>query len=265
MIKDIRTHHEHGGAPEGGLVRIVTFDPFEAQGATIIHGIPGLGFVGVLSINYLLQKIPHERIGGLFSSLFSPMIQLSGSKIRYPLSLYQFKAKNDFPILALHGDVPLPESALFPLMFALRDFYEEIGISRIIALDGMTLGHRDLSKSPRSVILTRNQSIPGELAAASEEAEADKMEFVVAGIGGATLTAFDKIPAEIILAEAIPQTPDPLGALAALNRLQEHIDFEVDLEELSQQAELFKITLDQAIQQGLEQSKPTKKKEMWYA
>jgi predicted ATP-grasp superfamily ATP-dependent carboligase len=266
MIFDFRTHDEHGGPPEGGIVRIITYERFDAKGGVVLHGMPGLSFAGALAVGYLLKKMPKKRLGGIFSSLFSPMIQLTNSSILYPLTMFRLGGMNDNPLFAVFGEIPIPENALFPLMYALHDYYKQIGISRVIGIDGMMLGPRDLNLAPRTVVLTRSQSVLSRPLVESPGAH-EGSEMVVAGVGGAILTAFDSIQTEVILAEAMPQTADLVAALAALERLRENIKIDVDLGELSEQAEDFRSSVDTAIRKGIEATKLEKRQDdtMWYS
>ena len=64
------------------------------QGVTIIEGFPGFGFVGTISIEFLIEHLGAKKIGKITCNEVMPIAAVHNSQLIEPFSIYYSKKKN---------------------------------------------------------------------------------------------------------------------------------------------------------------------------
>ncbi|VVB73156.1 PAC2 family protein [uncultured archaeon] len=127
-------------APIGRLV-----DPI------LIEGLPGIGFVGKLAAEHVVDDLGAKKVATLYSHHFPHQILINkdGTIKMLTNELYIYKdpkKRNDLVILT--GDVqPTTSKSQYEVMNIILDFFADTGGSRIITLGGYGMGK--LVEKPR--------------------------------------------------------------------------------------------------------------------
>ena len=107
----------------------------------LVEGLPGIGSVGKIAIDYLVDNLKSELLYKIHSYNFHPSVLLnSESFVELPaVNMHVSKGKNR-DIVFLSGDVqPLDERASYEFCEKILDLAQELGCSEVITLGGIGL------------------------------------------------------------------------------------------------------------------------------
>lgn len=108
----------------------------------LIEGLPGIGFVGKLAADAMVDELKAEKIAELHSHRFphQVLIERDGTIKMLKNEIYLSRRKGS-DILILVGDVqPTSPEAQHEVMNAILDFFESVGGRRIYTLGGYSIG-----------------------------------------------------------------------------------------------------------------------------
>ena len=216
-----------------------TLKKFEAKDVILIEGLPGIGNVGKIVADLLVNELKAKKVVDIFSySLPNSVFVNEKNLVELPkIEIYHKKLKNqDF--LFLTGDVqPISEEASFELTENILDFVSKIGCKEIITMGGIGLG--EVPKKPK-VYCTGNSA---KLIKDFEKIKVHtKVYGVVGPIIGLTglllgLSKKRKIPAAALLTETFghPLYVGLKGAKETLRVLMRKYCFKVDFKRLDKE------------------------------
>lgn len=123
--------------------RIVAVKPIPKLSSPIlIEGLPGIGFVGKLAADAMVDELRAEKVAELHSHRFphQVLIEKDGTIKMLKNEIYLHKRKGG-DILLLVGDVqPVSPEAQHEVMNAILDFFESLGGRTIYTLGGYSIG-----------------------------------------------------------------------------------------------------------------------------
>ncbi|MHA2176649.1 MAG: proteasome assembly chaperone family protein [Candidatus Hodarchaeales archaeon] len=206
---------------------------------SFIAGWHGLGEIGYITVSHIIDDLKLERVATIMSSGAPPFISVQNSQLRLPFEIYG-REEYDFAIFIPH---------LQPYRHVQIEFSEKLSewILRQKQLEtAYFIGGVDVrlksSESDIQFIPTRrfldHSSFPEELNLEIKENLLDPGLFV-AGPLAIMLGYLDMsmFPAVGLLAYAQRERPDPLGAVAAIKKLNEIVNMKVNTKELVQNAQ----------------------------
>ncbi|MDR5674593.1 Archaeal enzyme of ATP-grasp superfamily [Halalkaliarchaeum sp. AArc-CO] len=230
-----------------------------ADSPTLIEGLPGLGLVASIAVDQITKQLELEQYGTIRSDEFPPVASFNDGRVRDAVRVY---AGEDPDVMTLQSDVPIPPNAVEALsQCVLTELAEDF--EKAVFLAGAP---------------AETEAEIGEIVgiATTDELEADLVDAgitladgagVIGGITGALLAAcyHDDIPASVLVVRSHPYIPDPGAAREVVeNALEPLVDFDIDTQELLEQAEEIQRQkhqiaqqLQQLQQQQQEQQSPT--------
>jgi hypothetical protein len=110
----------------------------------LIEGLPGIGFVGKLAADHMVEELKAKKVAELYSHHFPHQILINkdGSIRMLNNELYIFKdpnKKND--LIVLVGDVqPMTPESQYEVMNVILNFAEEHGVKQVLTLGGYGIG-----------------------------------------------------------------------------------------------------------------------------
>jgi uncharacterized protein len=116
------------------MINIVEKKPAELKGYTLVEGFPGMGLVGTIAVNYLVEKLGFESYGYIESDFFLPIVRVHHGVPRHPSVIY---INNKHKLLVLASEQIIPKSAAQPLARTIVEWARKRGIKRIISLEGI--------------------------------------------------------------------------------------------------------------------------------
>lgn len=128
----------------------------------LIEGLPGIGNVGKLAVEHLIEETKAKRFAEIYSKDFPPQVFINpdGTVKLVNNEFYYLKAKkkNDRDIVLLTGDYQgLSSQGQYELVEKILDICEELGVKEIFTLGGYGLGH-DIEE-PKVLCATTDKSL----------------------------------------------------------------------------------------------------------
>lgn len=203
-----------------------------ADALTLIEGLPGLGLVASIAVDQITKQLGLAQHGTIISDNFPPVAAFDGGRVRDPIRVY---IGDDPPVMTLQSDVPIPPTAVESLsQCVLNDLAGEL--QRAIFLAGAPAESEDEVGDVIGVATTEQlETSLSDAGIALAEGTG-----VIGGVTGALLADCyqNDVPAAVLIVSSNPYIPDPRAARAVIeNALEPLVKFDIDTQELREQAE----------------------------
>jgi uncharacterized protein (TIGR00162 family) len=205
----------------------------------LIEGLPGVGHVGKLAAEHLVEECESEPMSRLYSEYFPPQVTVADGCAELACLEFHAVTPEDGPdLLVLTGDHQAQDTVgHYRLAERLLDVADSAGVSRAFALGGVPTGELD---DDHGVIgaATADEFIT-ELEDVGVEFREDEPAGGIVGVSGLLLGlgARRDLQAACLMSETSGYLVDPKSAQAILEVLGEALDFSVDFESLEDRAE----------------------------
>src|SRR3989344_9330212 len=132
--------------------------------AVLFTGLPGIGLVGKITVDYLLKQFKAEKIAEVTADFFPPSVQTSSGiieLIKDEIYYYEFEGKD---YLFLSGPVQPPldtrSSSMeehFEFSRAIIDSLKARGLGEVCTLAGINIGERRMQAEPRVIVASTSK------------------------------------------------------------------------------------------------------------
>jgi hypothetical protein len=142
-------------------VRFVDKKP-KLKNPVLIEGLPGIGNVGKLAVEHLIEVTKAKKFAELYSKDFPPQVFINpdGTIKLVNNEFYYRKAtkKKERDLILLTGDYQgLSSQGQYELVEAILNLAEELGVKEIFTLGGYGLGHE--IKEPKVLFATTDRHL----------------------------------------------------------------------------------------------------------
>jgi len=218
----------------------------------IIEGFPGLGFVGTIAVEFLIEHLNAKLIGKIESQKLTPLAAIHKQEVVEPLGIYYASKPNIILVHAL-GNITGLE---WELAGVIAELAKQVKAREIISLEGVS--SQNPSQEPKSYFYA--QSPNKKLQNTGLEA---LKEGIVVGVSGALLLK-DKLPLACIFSETKTGLPDSRAAANIIQALDKYLNLKVDYHPLLKKADEFEAKLKSLVQQAKTVSEQKEKKDLDY-
>jgi hypothetical protein len=212
----------------------------EAKNPVLIEGLPGLGMVGRIAVNFLAKQLKAKKIAELYSPHF-PYYVLVNKKgnVRLLHGAFSFwknkSGKGD--IIFLTGDSQAQTiEGQYDVAGCILHFAKSKKVKTIITIGGY---RKEAENTPKVIAVSTNPTLLET--AIRAEAIASSAGNPIVGTAGLLLgmAKFERIDALCLLGETRGYLPDPKAAKSILTVLKRILEIEFDLAELDNEVEKF--------------------------
>jgi uncharacterized protein (TIGR00162 family) len=205
----------------------------------LIEGLPGVGHVGKLAAEYLLEECESELVYRVYADEFPPQVSISDEGVA-ELVCAEFHAveTGGQDLLVLTGDHQAGSNAgHYALTETFLDVAAEFGVSRVFALGGVPTG--ELIEEYHVLGAVTDPDQIDALASEGVEFREDEPAGGIVGVSGLLLglgarRGFD---AACLMGETSGYLVDPKSAQAVLEVLESALAFDLDYASLEDRAE----------------------------
>lgn len=214
-------------------VKIIT-KPIKSENPVLIEGFPGIGLVGNIASQQIIDELEMTYIGSIDSRYFPPIAILYEGLINMPVRVYE---SEEYNLIIVVSDIPINPSVSYDISKAIVEWAESINTKEIISIAGiatMSENHKVFGAATNTEMLERIK---------------DKVEVfqmgTISGISGSFMAEclIRKIPAISLLGATQSQNPDPRAAAVVIDVLNSLYGFAIDTENLIEQAERIEIEM----------------------
>jgi len=200
------------------------------KSVTIIEGFPGVGLIGTISTEFLLDHLKCEMIGKIWLDDIPPMIAIHEGKVVEPLGIFYNKKYN---IVVIHGIAAISGHE-WKIANAIVQVAKDLQAKEIISLEGV--GSNMPSEDSRIFYYCSTDTAKKKF-----EKIGSKLleEGIIMGVTGAMMIRSEKIPTTAIFAETQSNLPDSKAAAKVIEALDAYLGLKVNYKPLLEQAEKF--------------------------
>lgn len=243
-------------------VTVNFFREDDIEAPILIEGLPGVGHVGKLVADHLIDAFDGELIAEIYSLHFPPQVVVDDQGIAHLVGNELYRCEVDGrAILFLVGDFQSTSAeGHYILTESYLNIAEDLGVRRIYALGGYGVGH--LVESPRIFSAVNMDHLRPEVEAAGGSFDNAGMGGMIVGASGLLLGLGEArgIEGICLMGETSGYIVDPRSADSLLSVLSQLIDIEVDHTLLQERAE----DMEQAIAKIREAEEAKAREELNY-
>jgi uncharacterized protein (TIGR00162 family) len=209
--------------------------------AILIEGLPGIGNVGKVAVDFMIDELKAVKLYELFSYTFPHSVFVNENNlIELPaIEIYYKKMKNGPDLLLLAGDVqPIDEVSCYEFSEEILNILEDLKGKEVITLGG--IGLESVPKKPKIFCTGNSQAIVDKYKKGT--AVNEKLHGIVGPIVGVSglllgLAQKRKIQAIAFLAETYghPMYLGVKGAREILKILTKKLNLGIDLKDLDKE------------------------------
>jgi len=208
------------------------------QNPILIEGLPGLGSVGKIVVNYLVRQLKAKIFARLYSPFFPyhVLVNKKGSVRLLRVDFYYWKndAPNRNDIILLTGDSQAQTiEGQYEIATEILTFAEDHKVKKIFAIGGY--GAPSHEAEPRVIGVATNSDLLKKLTA--KRVYISPAGNPIVGTAGLLvgLAKFKHIEAACLLGETAGYTPDPKAARSVLKALLPVLGLKVALSDLTRE------------------------------
>src|SRR3989338_9890928 len=172
--------------------RIKMIKPIRMKNAVLFTGLPGIGLVGKIAVDYLLKQFSAEKVAEIISDSFPPSVHTKEGLVELIKDeIYHYKFK-DRDFLFLAGPV---QPSLDMRSVSMAEHYEfaetiiselkKLGLTEIYTLAGINIGEKRMVTEPNVIVAATDEKILDEWKKIG--AIYDKPEGLISGAAGLVL------------------------------------------------------------------------------
>ena len=231
---------------------------FKPKSPTIIEGFPGLGFVGTIATEYLVEKLNAKSIGYFWSDKFPPIATIHKDQLRRIFEIFYVKEHNLVLVHALSG----VKGIEWQLADAVLSLAIQLKAKELISLEGVGSPFGGASTS-RTFYYSNTPSCEKKLALIKGPEKLT--EGMIVGVTGAIMERVSKeLRVSFIFAETHTNLPDSEAAASLIDVLNKYVGIKVDSKPLAAEAKNVEAKLKQLMQKSKEVQQVKEKKDFSY-
>ncbi|NLK25004.1 MAG: proteasome assembly chaperone family protein [Euryarchaeota archaeon] len=207
----------------------------------LIEGLPGVGNVGKLAAEHLLDQLKAKKFAEIYSAHFPPQVMLDDDGIVKLVNneLYYSKADGKHPdLIIIVGDYQgLTPEGQYELSSSVLEIAKKFNVSLMFTLGGYGVGK--MVESPRVLGAATSKELVEEMTAKGVVFSKGEPGSGIVGASG-LLLGLGKIAGQnavCLMGETSGYFVDPKGAEAVLRILASILNVEIDFSELESKAE----------------------------
>ncbi|VVB68898.1 PAC2 family protein [uncultured archaeon] len=222
------------------IIQVILEKEPSTKNPILIEGFPGIGLVGNIASQYIVNELKMTYLGAMSSKFFPPLAVLLGGVVNMPVRIYEDASKG---IVILTADVPVHPLASYDIGREIVSWAESINVREVVCLAGITVmsdQHRVFGAASKKELLDRIKDM------------AEVFELgTITGITGSIMNEcrIRNIPAICLLGETASAEPDPRAAMATVETLNKIYGLGVSTAKLAEQAEQIEVQMAQLAQQ----------------
>ncbi len=221
------------------FVKVIN-EPLKSKNPLVIVGFPGIGLVGNISCQHIIEELKMKYMGSIDSRYFPPLAVLFNGLVYMPVRIYESKEKE---VVVVISDIPIHPTASYDISKILTDWMQSIHSKNIVSIAGIatTTGERRVfggATSPELLEKIKNKTEIFQVG-------------TISGISGSIMTEcyLRGLPGVSLLGETPGPNPDPKAAVEVIKVINNIFGLDIDTEKLLSQAEQIELELSKLADQ----------------
>jgi hypothetical protein len=231
-------------------------DP-ELDDPAFVEGLPGVGHVGKLAAEHVLEELDSELVERVHSTHFPPQVSVDDGRTELAgAEFHAVESEEGRDLLVLTGDHQAQDTqGHYGLTSTFLDVATDHDVEEVYALGGVPTG--ELIEEYSVIGAATSDDLVDRLGDAGVEFREDEPAGGIVGVSGLLLGLGQRrnVPAACLMGETSGYLVDPKSAQAVLEVLEDVVGFELDFSSLEERAEEMEEVVRKI--QEMEQGTPT--------
>jgi uncharacterized protein (TIGR00162 family) len=210
----------------------------ELTDPVLVEGLPGVGHVGKLAAEHLVEERDGRLVRRVYSTHLPPQVSVDEGLTQLACAEVHAVETDGQDLLVLTGDHQAQDTVgHYGLADAFLDLAEDLDAQRVFALGGIPTG--ELIEEYDVIGATTTEAQREELEGAGVDFRGDEPAGGIVGVSGLLLGLGDRrgVDAACLMGETSGYLVDPKSAQAVLEVLQDILGFTVDFGSLEDRAD----------------------------
>lgn len=223
----------------GDNVKVVT-KPISLTDPIIVEGFPGIGLVGNIASQHLIDELEMEYVGSVESKYFPPIAVLFNGIINMPVRIYESQKNN---LLAIISDIPIHPTISYEVSKVLMDWAQSVNVKEIISIAGIAT----MSSDNKVFGAATDDKMLSKI---KDDVEVFQVG-TISGISGSIMAEcyMRNVPGISLLGETHSPNPDPKAAASVIRVLNKIFKLSINTDNLMEQAEQIEMELQKLAEQ----------------
>ncbi len=223
----------------------------------VITGFPGVGMVGAIAAEFLVQHLGTKSIGKIILDKSPSLVAIHEGRLIEPFGIYYSQKHN---IVVVHSIVALPGSE-WQAASALLSICSTLKAKELISIEGVGSAAEEAPQGGKVFYYT-NSPVKEKLLARQKVEKLN--EGIIMGPTSAVLMKAGKLPVSCLFAQTHDSMPDSNAAAQIIRSLDAYLGLKVDYKPLLQLAAKFEEKLRNIMAQSRQAEDLRDKKQMSY-
>ena len=226
------------------------------KGVTIIEGFPGIGLIGTITTEFLVEHLKTEHIGSVIIDDTPATVAIHNGQVVEPISIHYSKTYN---LVIIHA-ISIGKGVGWRLADVVIDVAKQLQATEIVSVEGV--GSAQPAKNTAIYYYASNKTKATKLDKFAKPLD----EGIIVGVTGALLVRAkqEKVALSALFAETQSNLPDSKAAAAIVKALDQYLGLKVDPKPLLKQAKMSEDTLKTIAKQSGKTAAIRDKKELSY-
>ncbi len=207
-------------------VQVISRKP-SSDNPVVIEGFPGIGLVGNIASQYIVNELSMEYLGAVNSRYFPPLTVLQEGVAHLPVRIYE---KTELGMVVITSDIPIHPAVSYDVAREIVSWTESINAREMVCLAGISI----MGDQRRVFGAATTKDLLDRLRDQLEVFELG----TISGISGSVMNEclMRNVSAICLLGETHSMAPDPRTAAVTVNMLNKLYNLEVDATKLEERA-----------------------------
>src|SRR5512137_1428075 len=117
------------------IVQVILEKEPSIKNPILIEGFPGIGLVGNIASQYIVNELNMTYLGAMSSKFFPPLAVLLGGVVNMPVRIYEDPGKE---LVVLTSDIPVHPLASYEIGKEIVSWAQSINAREMVCLAGIT-------------------------------------------------------------------------------------------------------------------------------
>ena len=215
-------------------------EPLKSKNPLVIGGFPGIGLVGNIACQHIIEELGMKYVGSIDSKYFPPVAVLFNGMVYMPVRIYEDEKSG---IVIVIADIPIHPTASYDVSRALVSWIKSINAKHLVSIAGIatTTGEKKVfggATNPEMLELIKDKTEIFQVG-------------TISGISGSIMTEcfLQGVPAISLLGETGGPNPDPRASIEVLNVMNNVFGLSINTEKLIVEAESIEHELSKLAEQ----------------
>jgi uncharacterized protein len=228
----------------------VIVEKLECKNPTVICGFPGMGLVGNIVAQFLMDQFKMTTCGHLESRLFPPIAIIYGGLVKNPVRIYENPARE---IVIVFSDIPIDPLVSGEVGRSVIEWVKTINPKEVVSIAGLAT-----TGTERRIFVAG--ATPEDLERVKDNAQIFEVG-TISGVPGVIMNECrnNNIPAICLLGETRGANPDPRAAAELVKALGKIYSWDINIDILLKEADQIEQVMHKLSEQvGEAEAKPSK-------